>query len=113
MDLSKLLRSAGLVLLLFSLPPTEPVNELGAALPLSDAWLRARFIGLFGEVRVRDTGRTGVVFERVDDRNANFALGGKGTARGDGVCGVLADENRPGVEDARFGGDGESGDFGD
>lgn len=54
--------------------------------PESEAWLRARFMGLFGEVRVRDDGRVvAVVFPRVDDRSASFALGGKGTAKGEGV----------------------------
>lgn len=43
-------------------------------------------MGLFGDVRVLDEGRGEAVFEvRVDDRSANFALGGNGTASGDGV----------------------------
>ena len=83
--LSKLFRSAGLVLLLFSCPVTELADENGGALPLFDAWLNARFMGLFGEVRVREDGLVGAVFERVEERSASFALGGNGTARGDGV----------------------------
>lgn len=56
-------------------------------LPVSEVWLKARFIGLLGEVRVRDVGRGGAALaeERVDERRANFALGGNGTASGDGV----------------------------
>jgi hypothetical protein len=73
------------VLLLFSCPATELFDEDGGALPLSDAWLNARFMGLFGDVRVREDGLAGAVFERVEDRSASFALGGNGTARGDGV----------------------------
>lgn len=83
--LSKLFRSAGLVLVLFSCPGTELADEDGGALPLSDAWLNARFMGLLGEVRVREDGLAGAVFERVEERSASFALGGNGTARGDGV----------------------------
>ena len=76
---------------MFSWPPADPCDEFGRLLPVSEVWLRARFIGLFGDVRVRDAGRGGAVFEvRVDDRNANFALGGNGTASGDGVWGALA-----------------------
>jgi hypothetical protein len=72
-----------------------------------------------GDVRVRDEGRAGAVFERVEERRANFALGGNGTARGDGVCGGLLGlpvKIVAGWEDARLGGDkgdGESGDFGE
>ena len=112
-DLSKLFRSAGLLLRLFSCPPPDPVEDGGSALPPSDAWLRTRFIGLLGEVRVREQGRAGVVFERVEDRSASFALGGKGTARGDGVCGGLLAPNTVGVDTARFGGEGDRGDFGE
>lgn len=83
--LSKLFRSAGLVLLLFSCPITGLVEEEGGAFPLSDAWLNARFMGLFGEDRVREEGLVGAVFERVEERSASFALGGNGTASGDGV----------------------------
>lgn len=85
MGLSKLFRPVGLVLPLFSWPLADPADELGNALPLSDVWLKARFIGLFGEVRVRELGRVVEVLDRAEERNANFALGGKGTARGDGV----------------------------
>ena len=86
---SKLFRSEGLLLLLFSCPTTEPADEVGGALPVSDAWLKARFMGLRGEVRVRDEDRGGAAFARVEDRKANFALGGNGTASGEGVCGGL------------------------
>lgn len=69
-----------------------------------------------GEVR-REAGRGGAVFARPDERSASFALGGKGTANGDGVCGGLLNPVKMvGLEMARFGGDsgdGESGDFGD
>jgi hypothetical protein len=83
--LSKLLRSTGLVLVLFSCPPADSADELGGAFPASDAWLKTRFIGLLGDVRVRDEGRGGAVLARPEERRANFALGGKGTANGDGV----------------------------
>lgn len=83
---SKLLRSPGLQLLLFSCPPTSPADGCGVVFPESEAWFKARFTGLFGEVRVRDDGRAGaVLLPRVDDRSASFALGGKGTAKGEGV----------------------------
>lgn len=42
-------------------------------------------MGLLGDVRVREEGLAGAVFERVEERSASFALGGNGTARGDGV----------------------------
>jgi hypothetical protein len=87
--LSKLFRSTGLVLALFSCPLADPADELGGAFPASDAWLKTRFMGLRGEVRVRDEGRGGAVFARPEERKANFALGGNGTANGDGVCGGL------------------------
>ena len=64
-----------------------------------------------GEVRVRETGRVGAAL-RAEDRRANFALGGKGTASGDGVWDGLL-PNTDGVENVRFGGDGESGDLGE
>ena len=83
--LSKLFRSAGLVLLLFSCPFIGLFDEGGSVFPLSDAWLKARFTGLFGDVRSREQGLAGAVFERVDDRSASFALGGNGTASGEGV----------------------------
>jgi hypothetical protein len=82
---SKLFLSEGLLLLLFSCPAVEVADEVGLAFPVSDAWLKARFTGLRGEVRVREEARGGAVFARVEDRNANFALGGKGTASGEGV----------------------------
>lgn len=53
---------------------------------------------------------------RDEDRSANLALGGNGTARGDGVCGVFVLANNAGYEDARLDGetgDGDSGDLGD
>lgn len=82
---SKLLRSVGLVLLLFSCPPNELPEEEGGTLPVSEFWLRARFGGLLGDVRVRDDGREGGALDRLEDRSASFALGGKGTASGEGV----------------------------
>jgi hypothetical protein len=73
-------------------------------------------MGLLGEVRVRDEGRVGaVVFPRVEDRSASFALGGKGTAKGEGVCGGLLGL-LPKIElweDVLFGGDNGEGDRGD
>ncbi len=67
-------------------------------------------------MRVRDKGLVGAVFARDDDRSASFALGGNGTAKGDGVCGMLPAANTVGVETVRLEGDkgdGESGDLGD
>lgn len=107
-----------LPLVLFSCPnPNACCDEFGVAFPLSELWLNARFIGLRGDfliglrgdVRVLGEARNGAGF--LIDRSDNFALGGKGTARGDGVC-----EPRFDKDDCRFGGDrgeGESGDFGD
>lgn len=82
---SKLFRSTGLLALLFSCPPATTDNVDGVIFPVSDVELRARFMGLRGEVRVREDERVGVAFVREPDRNANFALGGNGTARGEGV----------------------------
>ena len=82
---SKLRRPIGLVLLLFSWPLLELADEEGGALPISEPWLRARFEGLLGDVRVRDDGREGGALDRLEERRASFALGGKGTARGEGV----------------------------
>ena len=80
---SRLFLSTGL--LLFSWPPAVQVVKTGGAVfPLSGPWLRARFIGLFGDVR-REAGLTGAVLERPDERSASFALGGNGTASGEGV----------------------------
>lgn len=80
-----LLRSVGLVLSMFSCPPLELAEEEGGALPVSEFWLRARFGGLLGDVRVRDDGREGGALVRLEERRASFALGGKGTASGEGV----------------------------
>jgi hypothetical protein len=85
--LSKLLRSEGLVLVQFSCPVAELAEVIGCMFPESDAWLKARFMGLLGEVLVRDNARGGAVFERAEDRRASFE-GGNGT-RGDGVWGGL------------------------
>jgi hypothetical protein len=63
--LSKLLRSDGEVLLEFSCPPAGLEEVVGVALPLSEAWLKTRLMGLLGDVRVRDVVRAGAVFERV------------------------------------------------
>lgn len=109
---SKLLRSAESDFLMFSCPAADAPNRRGVALPLSKVWLSPRFRGLLGEVRVRETGRAGDGLERADDRRANFALGGNGTARGEGVCDGLLPK-MDGVENARFGGEGERGDLGD
>lgn len=81
---SKPLFSTGLIFPLFSCPLKIFVGT-GAALPASGAGFSARFIGLFGDVLVLEDCRGGAVFDRVEDRRANFALGGKGTASGDGV----------------------------
>ena len=78
------------MLRLFSCPVSELFDEEGSAFPLSEAWLNARFEGLFGE-GLREQDLAGAVFERVEDRSASFALGGKGTARGDGVWGGFPD----------------------
>jgi hypothetical protein len=86
---SKLRRSAGLALLLFSCPLLELAEEEGGTLPVSEAWLRARFVGLLGEVRVREDGRDCGALDRLEERSASFALGGNGTARGEGVWGGL------------------------
>lgn len=86
-DFSKLARALGLrALAVFSWPLPGLREYDGGVLPLPGVWLRARLIGLLGEVRVRDDARTGAVFDRVaDPRRDSFALGGKGTANGDGV----------------------------
>lgn len=112
---SKLLLSTGLVLVLFSCPLADPADELGVAFPASDVWLKTRFMGLRGDVRVRDEGRAGAVFARPDERSANFALGGKGTANGDGVYGglLVPPVKIVGCEAVRFGGDNGDGDRGD
>lgn len=91
---SKLLRSAGLILplFLFSCPNAKACDEPGVALPPSELWLNARFtgllgdffIGLRGDVRVLGEARRGAGL-RIDRRDS-LALGGNGTARGDGVC---------------------------
>ena len=116
--LSKLLRSTGLVLVLFSCPLVDAADELGVAFPASDVWLKTRFTGLLGDVRVREEGRGGAVLARPEERSANFALGGNGTANGDGVCGglLVLPVKIVGCETVRFGdenGDGDSGDLGD
>lgn len=109
--LSRLLRSTGLLLPLFSWPGRAMVEENGDAFPASGAWLKTRLMGLLGEVRVRGERREGGSFARDDDRSANLALGGNGTARGDGVCGGWGTDS----EDASCEGDseGEKGDFGE
>jgi hypothetical protein len=73
---SKLFRSVGLVLPRFSCPSTGPADVRGDTLPQSGAWFKARFMGLLGEVRIRDDGLAGAVFARVEERSASFALGG-------------------------------------
>lgn len=74
-------------------------------------------MGLRGEVRRRGPCRGGAVLALVDERSASLALGGNGTASGDGVWGVLVvDAKTAGYEDARLegdNGDGDSGDLGD
>ena len=72
--------------------------------------LNARFIGLLGDVRSRAVGLAGAVFERVDERKASLD-GGKGTARGEGVCGGLLKVEREGFEAVRFGEDEGVGDW--
>ena len=66
-------------------------------------------MGLLGDVRSRAVPRGGAVFVR-EDLKASLALGGYGTARGDGVCGVV---DELGCEHARFCGDNGEGDRGD
>jgi hypothetical protein len=68
-------------------------------------------MGLLGDVR-REVGLTGAVFERVEERSASFALGGNGTARGDGVGGGLLEANK-GCGEARWGMGGDRGELGD
>lgn len=76
---SKLFLSTGLVDVLFSCPLDELCDDTGVALPLSDAWLNTRFIGLFGDVRLDNVGRAiADLLDRADERNANFRLGTKG-----------------------------------
>lgn len=81
----------GLELRVFELSgtPCESLDDRLAELPESDVSLRARFIGLFGEVRLKlDRGE--VIFGLVAERNESLTLGGKGLARGEGVWfGVL------------------------
>lgn len=51
-----------------------------------------------------------------EERSANLALGGNGTASGDGVWGVFVAAKMAGYEEARLdgdSGDGDSGDFGE
>lgn len=105
-----------LLLFLFSCPKAYACcDEPGVAFPPSELWLNARFIGLRGDflmglrgdVRVLGGARNGAGF-RID-RSDNLALGGKGTARGDGVCEPRFEKF---CEDCRCG-EGESGDFGD
>lgn len=88
-------------------------DEYGVALPLSELSLNARFIGLLGDFFIGLRGDVLVLFVlrsgaglRIE-RRVNFALGGKGTARGDGVC-----EPRFDCDGLRCG-EGDKGDFGD
>lgn len=110
--LSKLLRSIGLVTV-FSCPTDGGESDEDGALPASELLLRARFMGLLGDVLVREEERIGL--GRDADRNANFALGGNGTAKGEGVCGGLPENpaKRELWVDARFGGEAGEGDNGD
>lgn len=75
--------SVGLALLvaLFSTPVPGPACDDGVPFPLSVESLRARFIGLFGEVLDRADTRIGLA--RRTEVRFFFALGGKGTAKGD------------------------------
>lgn len=57
----------------------------GIILVVSVVRLSTRFIGDFGDARVRDEDRDVTGLTRDDDRRASLTLGGKGTARGDGV----------------------------
>lgn len=84
---SKLFLSVGLrpPPLPFSWPEPESEDDLGAELPLSDAWLNARLRGLLGDVRVAEGALGGTVFVRAD-RKDSFTLGGNGLANCVGVC---------------------------
>lgn len=99
--------SVGLALLvaLFSSPVPERAGDDGVPFPLSVESLRARFIGLFGEVLERVDTRIGLA--RRTPVRFFFALGGNGTAKGEGE--VTAKEEKMFVE-VVF--DGESGDLG-
>jgi hypothetical protein len=121
---SELRRSVGLKLpqRRFSCPDELPADDDKVPLPLSDVSLRARLMGLRGEVRCLEMGRPGAVLARWLARKVSFALGGKGTARAEGVwwVGALAKGVLPGPlakmlgwDDARLCGDGDSGDLGD
>jgi len=73
---------------------------------------RSRLAGLFGDVLREEHGRKVVILGLVDDRNASFALGGKGTASGEEMCAGFPNGVVEGVvETARLWGVGESGDF--
>lgn len=85
-DLSKLLRSFGLLLPLFSWPPATLEFDACIEFPLSETRVSTRFIGLLSEFLVRDEQIVGAVLVRDDDRSANLALGGNGTAKGDELC---------------------------
>jgi hypothetical protein len=104
--------SVGLALLvtLFSAPVPGLAGDDGVAFPLSVESLRARFIGLFGEVLERADTRIGLG-RRTQDRDF-FALGGKGTASGD--VEVTAKDEKVFAEVAFDGesGEGERGDLG-
>ena len=104
--------SVGLALLgaLFSTPVPEPAGDDGVPFPLSVESLRARFIGLLGEVLERVDTRIGLA-RRTHDRFF-FALGGKGTANGEGE--VTAKDEKMFAEVVFDGecGEGDSGDFG-
>lgn len=104
--------SVGLALLvaLFSSPVPEPAGDDGVPFPLSVESLRARFIGLFGEALERVDTRIGLA--RRTPVRFFFALGGNGTAKGEGD--VTANEEKMFVEVVFDGesGEGDSGDFG-
>lgn len=85
-------------------------------LPQSDAWLKARLIGLLGDVRVLDEARGVALLDLVADLRESFTLGGNGLARGEGVCEGVIENMVEGCEVRRFGGErgeGDNGDFGD
>lgn len=102
--------SVGLALrvALFSTPVPEPAGDDGVPFPLSVESLRARFIGLFGEALERADVRIGL--SRRAHGRFFFALGGKGTAKGE--VDVTAKDERMFAE-VGFDGDSGEGDRGD
>ena len=104
--------SVGLALLVarFSVPVPQPAGDDGVPFPLSVESLRARFIGLFGDVLERVETRIGLA-RRTHDRFF-LALGGNGTAKGEGE--LTANDEKMFAQVMFDGerGEGDSGDLG-